>query len=296
MTDGPVTDPAENPATAPHTGERMVTAHGADLCVQTFGDPADPAVLLIHGASASMLWWEAELCERLAAGGRHVIRYDHRDTGRSTNYPAGQPGYAFRDMAEDAVGILDALGVDRAHLVGRSMGGGIAVLAADRHPDRVHTLTLVTTSPGKPGLSPASPGLHAHTSQGGPDVDDPEAVAEFASVGLMRAYSGPSPYWDEDHARAIMREEVGRTLNFGATLANHYALDFGGAEVEFEALDVPTLVVHGSQDPAFPLDHGEWLAGHIPGARLLVLDKAGHEVPEGLWDVFVGAVLEHTAE
>lgn len=290
-----MTGPDPAAASTSDPGERMVAANGAELCVQTFGDPADPAVLLIHGASASMLWWEAELCERLAADGRYVIRYDHRDTGRSTNYPAGQPGYAFRDLAEDAVGILDALGVDRAHLVGRSMGGGIAVLAADRHPDRVQSLTLVTTSPGRPGLSPASPDLHAYTSQGGPDVDDPDAVAEFV-VGLMRVYSGPSPYWDEDHARAIMRQEVARTLNFGATLTNHFVLDFGGAEVDFGTVAAPTLVVHGSQDPAFPLDHGQWLADHIPGARLLVMEKAGHEVPEDLWDVFVEAVLEHTAQ
>lgn len=275
-------------------GERMVTANGVDLCVQTFGDPADPAVLLIHGASASMLWWEAELCERLAAGGRFVIRYDHRDTGRSVNYPAGQPGYAFRDLAEDALGVLDAVGVDRAHLVGRSMGGGIAVLAAARHPERVRSLTLVTTSPGRPGLSPSSPELHAVTSRPGPDVDDRDAVVEYI-VDLMRAYSGPSPYWDEEHARDIMLHEVTRTLNTGATLANHYALDFSDAEVDFGTLAVPTLVLHGEQDPAFPLDHGRWLADHIPGARLVVMEKAGHEVPPMLWDFFVEAVLAQTS-
>ena len=105
----------------------------------------------------------------------------------------------------------------------------------------------------------------------------------------------PGPAEDEDHARAIMRHEVARTLNFGATLTNHFVLDFGGAEVDFGTVAAPTLGVHGSQDPAFPPDHGQWLADHIPGARLLVLDKAGHEVPEGLWDVFVEAVLEHTS-
>jgi pimeloyl-ACP methyl ester carboxylesterase len=275
-------------------GERMVTANGVALCVQTFGDPADPAVLLIHGASASMLWWEAGLCERLAAGGRFVIRYDHRDTGRSVNYPAGRPGYAFRDMPDDALGVLDALGVDRAHLVGRSMGGGIAVLAAARRPERVRSLTLVTTSPGRPELSPASPELHAFTSRPGPDPDDPDAVVEHV-VGLMRVYSGPSPYWDEEHARDIMRREVTRTLNFGATLANHFALDFGGAEADFGRLAVPTLVVHGERDPAFPLDHGQWLAEHIVGARLVVMEKAGHEVPPALWDFFAEAVLRHTS-
>jgi pimeloyl-ACP methyl ester carboxylesterase len=111
----------------------------------------------------------------------------------------------------------------------------------------------------------------------------------------MRVYSGPSPYWDEEHAREIMRHEITRTGDIAATLTNHFALDFSGAEVEFGYLATPTLVVHGGQDPAFPLDHGQYLADHIPGARLIVMDKAGHEVPEPLWDFFVDAVLEHTA-
>jgi pimeloyl-ACP methyl ester carboxylesterase len=104
-------------------GERIIEANGVPLCVETTGDPGDPAVLLIHGASASLLWWDRELCERIAGGGRFVIRYDSRDTGRSVSYPPGRPGYRLTDLADDAIGILDALGVHRAHLVGRSMGG-----------------------------------------------------------------------------------------------------------------------------------------------------------------------------
>src|SRR5258707_1187351 len=111
-------------------GEVLLEANGVELCVETFGDAADPAVLLVHGASASMMWWEEELCRRIAAGGRYVVRFDNRDTGRSVSYPAGRPGYAMRDMAGDAVGILDALGIGRAHLVGRSMAGGIVTVAA----------------------------------------------------------------------------------------------------------------------------------------------------------------------
>src|SRR4051794_38064726 len=103
--------------------ETMIAVNGVELCVQTFGDPSDPTVLLIHGASASMVWWEHRFCAQLAATGRHVIRYDQRDTGRSTSFPVGHPGYSMRDMADDAVGILDALAVDRATVVGTSMGG-----------------------------------------------------------------------------------------------------------------------------------------------------------------------------
>ena len=117
--------------------EQLLPINGVELCVQTFGDDSDPTILLIHGASASMLWWEEELCERLAAGGRHVIRFDNRDTGRSTFSPPGAPDYAHSDLVADAVGILDALGVASAHVVGRSMSGGTALALAVDYPDRV---------------------------------------------------------------------------------------------------------------------------------------------------------------
>src|SRR5262249_39119758 len=124
-----------------------IRSNGVDLCVQTFGNHAAPAILLIAGGASSMDWWHGELCERLTAGGRFVIRYDHRDTGQSVAYPPGEPGYDGRDLVEDAVGLLDALEVDRAHIVGMSMGGAIAQQLALAHPDRVASLTLISTSP-----------------------------------------------------------------------------------------------------------------------------------------------------
>src|SRR5262249_60788737 len=126
---------------------RTFRSNGVDLCVQTLGDNAAPAILLIAGGASSMDWWHDEFCERLAAGGRFVIRYDHRDTGQSVAYSPGEPGYDGRDLVEDAVGLLDALEVDRAHIVGMSMGGAIAQRLALAHPESVATLTLVSTSP-----------------------------------------------------------------------------------------------------------------------------------------------------
>jgi len=136
------------------SNETIVRANGVDLCVQTFGDPGDPAILLIHGAATSMHGWEGEFCERLAAGPRFVIRYDHRDTGRSVNYAPGAPQYTLRDLAADAVALIDVFSLDSAHLVGRSMGGGVAIIASIDFPDRVASLTLIGTSPGGPDLSP----------------------------------------------------------------------------------------------------------------------------------------------
>jgi len=124
-----------------------VRANGVELCVETFGDAADPAILLIAGAQGSMLSWEDEFCERLASGARHVIRYDQRDTGRSVTYEPGKPGYTGRDLVDDAVAILDVLEVERAHVVGISAGGGVGQELGLLYPDRVASLTLISTSP-----------------------------------------------------------------------------------------------------------------------------------------------------
>jgi pimeloyl-ACP methyl ester carboxylesterase len=126
--------------------ERMLQVNGVELCVQTFGDAADPAILLIMGAAASMDHWPEGFCRRLADGGRYVIRYDHRDTGRSTSYEPGKPTYTFSDLVSDAAGVLDALGIERAHMAGMSMGGAIAQTLAIAYPARLASLTLMSTS------------------------------------------------------------------------------------------------------------------------------------------------------
>ncbi len=273
-------------------GERIVEANGVDLCVETFGDAAHPAILLVHGASASMLWWEADLCERIAASGRYVIRFDNRDTGRSVSYPPGRPGYSLRDMVDDAMGILDALGVERAHVAGRSMAGAIVALAAMHHPKRVATMTMISTTPGGAGLPPMSKDFIEYASTG-PDPSDAAAVVEFI-IGLMRVYSGGSPYFDEDAMRTLAELDVARTSNIASCLTNHFVIDFG-EPIRFDKIGAPALVVHGGRDPVFPLPHGEALQKAIPRAELLVLDQAGHELPPPVWNTFVPALVNHTA-
>jgi pimeloyl-ACP methyl ester carboxylesterase len=262
---------------------RMYRINDVDLCVETFGRPTDPAVLLIAGAAASMLWWPAGLCARLAARGRYVIRYDNRDTGRSTAYPPGRPGYAMTDLAADTVGILDALGVDRAHVLGQSWAGGIAVTVAVDHASRVASLTLLSTSTGAAGLPPPTLSRPAE-----PTSDIVEDIVRAA-----RAYSGGSPYFDEDATRALVRADVARTRDVAALLRNHYAMEVD-APVRFADVTVPTLVLHGDLDPVFPLAHGEAVRDAVPGARLVVLRGAGHDLPEALWDDFVAALTGHT--
>jgi pimeloyl-ACP methyl ester carboxylesterase len=277
--------------------EAMVRANGVDLCVETFGDPRAPAILLISGAAASMDWWDAEFCRRIAEGGRLVIRYDHRDTGRSVTYPPGAPGYTGPDLARDAAGLIDALAGGRAHMAGLSMGGGIAQYLAVEYAARVATLTLVSTSPGPASdLPPMADRLRATFADPAPEPDwsDHDAVVEHL-VEEQRPYAGPDTF-DEQHVREIARRVVGRTAGLGSS-GNHWLID-GGEDLRprLGEITAPTLVIHGTEDPSFPPGHGAALAREISGAELLLLDGVGHEPPpRSTWDLVVPALLRHTA-
>jgi pimeloyl-ACP methyl ester carboxylesterase len=278
--------------------ERIVHVNGVDLCVQEFGAPGDPRVLLIGGAAMSMDWWPDELCERLAGGGRRVVRYDLRDTGRSTASPAGRPTYTGQDLEDDAVALI---GDEPAHLVGISMGGGLAQSIALDHPDRVRTLTLLSTSPvNREGadLPPPTPALRAHFAEQGPPPDwtDRDRAID-AMLAELRLYAGGYGV-DEPRTRALVARVYHRTADFAASQTNHWILGADGEPERRPMRDIaaPTLVLHGTDDPLFPIAHGEALARAIPGATLVPLDKVGHEVPPPqAWDVVVDAILRHTA-
>lgn len=273
--------------------EKILSVNGVDICVETFGKPTDPPILLVDGMSASMQWWETALCERIAANDRFVIRYDNRDTGRSTSFPLGKPGYSLTDLAQDALGVLDALGIKRAHIVGRSMGCSIVSIIGLDHPDRVASLTFVSTSPGGADLPPSSPELHNVPDS--PDPADRVAVVDFL-VACSKAYSGGSPHFDETAMRTFIEKDVARTNDVAAMLVNHSAMSFTEpANGGFADIKAPTLVMHGDHDPLFPLPHGEALRQTIPGAEFVVLKGAGHDTPAPVWNVFVSALVRHTS-
>jgi pimeloyl-ACP methyl ester carboxylesterase len=263
--------------------ERTVETRGIRIATESFGRPEDPAVVLVMGATASMLGWPEGLCHALAAQGFHVIRYDHRDTGLSTCWPPGAADYAVEDIAEDLRGVLDALALPRAHLVGMSLGGYIAQMAASRWPDRVAGLTLIGSEPlgwdgpPLPGIAPAF--LDHFGAMADLDWGDPAAVEEFL-VGIERLCAGTGAAFDEAAARARVRAVMVRSDRL-ASAFNHGALglreDWAGA---FRRIDLPVLVIHGAEDPILPLPNGAALAEGIPGARLLVLEGVGHELPE----------------
>ena len=270
----------------------------AELVLETFGEPSDPAVLLIMGAAASMDRWETGFCERLAAAGRYVVRYDNRDTGGSTTYPPGEPGYTADDLVADAIGILDHLGVERATLVGLSMGGGLAQTIAVTHPERVAGLALFSTSPagtGGPELPGMSDALKAvFSGEGDPEPDWSDREAALAHLlEAERPYVGARGL-DEDAVREVIALGYDRTSS-PASANNHFMLD--GTPSAYERLGeiaVPVLVGHGSDDPLFPPAHGDALAAAIPGAALLVLDGVGHELPRSAWDEVLPPLIELT--
>ena len=277
--------------------ERMIDVNGIQLCTEGFGDPADPPVLLIAGLGSSMLWWDDELCQRLSEGERFVIRYDHRDTGRSTSFPPGHPGYDGADLTDDAIGVLDGYGFGSAHVVGVSAGGGIAQeLALDR-PDRVSSLVLISTSPVTPvdrDLPPPTDAFGRVASTAAVDWSDHGSVAEYV-VAYSQVLAGDQRPFDEAWWRAFVRRDLDRTDDV-ASLQNHDLMTHeGGSHPPMSSIAAPTSVLHGTADPVFPLAHGEALADAIPGATLVPLDGAGHGVDRVDVSTIVAAVLDRTA-
>ncbi|HEV8278172.1 MAG TPA: alpha/beta hydrolase [Streptosporangiaceae bacterium] len=290
---------ADSPGEPGEPGERMVRSNGVELCAQALGDAEGPAILLIMGSTASMDWWEDDFCERLAAGRRFVVRYDHRDTGRSVSYQPGAPPYTLRDLAADAVGLLDTFGLARAHLVGMSMGGAIAQLVALDRPGRVTSLTLIATSPagpadpGLPGMSPQTRARFAAIAE--PAWSDRTAVIDYV-VQLARVSAGRSRPFPEAATRELARRALDRTVNVESSMTNHHAMKGDDHWRErLGELTAPALVVHGTDDPVLPYDHGIALAKEIPGAHLLPMEQVGHELPRAVWDVVIPAILWHTS-
>lgn len=297
--------------------ETLVDVPGAQLCTETFGDPADPAILLIGGIMGAMDWWHDDFCRALADGGtgvgeqsrkhggtrgrrpgRYVIRYDHRDTGRSRTGPPGAPSYTGDDLALDPVRLLDALGIGRAHLAGVSMGGGIAQQVAIEHPDRVASLTLISTSPvtrgDGPSLPEPAPEIRAQFDDPPPDPDwgDPDAVVRSLAEA-ERAYAGPG--YDEAAALATARRVVERSID-PAAAANHLLVEGSPVRGTLADVAVPTVVLHGEADPLFPPEHGAALAAAIDGARLVPLPGVGHQYPpRSAWGVVVPEIVAITA-
>jgi pimeloyl-ACP methyl ester carboxylesterase len=278
------------------TEEKFVASGRVHLWTERSGNPGDPAVLLIMGTSAQGIGWPDEVVDTLVAGGRQVIRFDHRDTGRSTCVDFDKQPYALADMAADALAVLDGYDVAAAHIVGASLGGAIAQWLAVHRPERVLTLTAIMTGPlghnagpawarvlagqaPDPGdLPPPSPRFLHHLAE---RVAMPQATrAEQVTAGVetWRVLNGDALPFDEAAARRFVETSYDRATNFAAA-ANH---DRAGRPMTSDRLaplsqiTAPTLVIHGTADPLRPLPHGQALAAQIPCARLETVPGMGH--------------------
>jgi pimeloyl-ACP methyl ester carboxylesterase len=277
---------------------RQIRANGVELHTESFGNPSDPVALLIMGAMASAVWWPEEFCGQFAGRGRYVIRYDQRDTGRSTSYEPGQCSYTVEDLADDAAGVLDAYRIERAHLIGMSLGGFLAQLVALKYARRVLSLTLIAserlaaTDPAMPPIDPRV--LAYHAGAGGLDWSDREAVADY-QVGGWRLLAGSARPFDEAAIREMSHADFDRTPNL-LTAMNHALLT--GGELWFGRLDeiaAPALVIHGTEDPVLGYAHGVALVEALPGATLLTLEGAGHELHRSDWGTMLDAIERHTS-
>ncbi|MCP2637653.1 alpha/beta fold hydrolase [Microbacterium sp. HD4P20] len=258
----------------------------ATLVAEIMGASADPPVLLIAGTSCTRDWWPPEFCRQLAASHCRVIRYDQRDTGESSLWPVGEPGYTLEDLMGDAVAILDFFGYERSHVVGFSQGGWVAQLLALEHPHRVSSMTLISSrstdhGPADPDLPEVSDGLLAAWGTiSEPDWDDEAAVIDYY-VENERILAGDE--FDADAARQICARAVARSVD-ARTAGNHpYMQKIPRWRERLSEIQVPTTVFHGALDPLFPLENGSALAREMPGASFTVLDGIGHEFPKRAW-------------
>ena len=273
----------------------MIDANGIELCTEPFGPPSDPPILLVMGSGASMRWWPEGFCSMLADGGRFVIRYDHRDTGRSVASEFERPGYTGADLVDDAAGVLDAYGIEAAHVVGLSAGGGIAQHLVLDHPGRVRSLVLISTSFAVGGggeLPPPTDAFGRFMATATVDWSDRDSVIDYL-VEYLRLLTGRS--FDEAAARDLARRDVERARDF-ASMHNHDVLVGDDREHgPMSSIRAPTLVIHGTADPMFPIEHGKALAAAIPGARLLALEGGGHGIDPPDWAPAARAILDATA-
>ena len=292
-----------------HSPPRTVASNGLQLCVETFGDPESEPIVLVMGLGAQMIQWDDDFCAQLAERGFWVIRFDNRDVGKSTSLSGGtrlgvtellkhrffgsavDAPYRLHDMAEDLVGLIQALGLESAHVVGVSMGGMIAQEAALTHPERVRSLTSIMSTTGDPKLPGPTRAVQALLFKAPPKTRA-EYVRHFLhNWQVMRVGSFPE---DDTRDLALAERSFDRGLNpagvgrqFRAILAS------GSRKDRLASLRVPTLVIHGTVDPLIRPEAGKATAAAIPGAKLLLIEGMGHAIPTPMWKTVLDAIAAH---
>jgi pimeloyl-ACP methyl ester carboxylesterase len=279
--------------------------NGITRCYETFGDPSAPPVVLIMGLGTQMIAWDTRFCEDLAGRGFFVVRFDNRDTGRSTRLDGapvpklheialrriGRPAYKLADMALDTVGLMDALGIERAHVVGVSMGGMIAQTVAARHPGRVRSLTSIMSNTG--ARFTGQPALKTYPVLLGSSPTDREGFIEHGARtwGIIG-----SPGFERDELE--LREMIALSFDRGASPAGTARqlgaiIASGDRRRELRGVQAPTLVIHGEADKLVSPSGGRATAKAIDGARLITIPGMGHDLPKAAWPQIIGAIAQH---
>ena len=298
-------------ATVARTAPERARANGIELCWDSFGDAGAPPLLLIMGLASQMIAWPDEFCALVAERGFRVVRFDNRDIGLSTRFDsAGVPDigaaltaslqgkpvdapYRLSDMAADAFGLLDALGIGRAHVVGASMGGAIAQTMAIERPERLLTLTSIMATTGEPGLPPPTPEAMGVLLKPPVTTLDGYIRSYVETWKVLRAGSFPEDEaLDRERAEAVFARGLnpaGVARQLAAILAS------GSRKAALRSVRVPTLVLHGDADPLVPLACGVDTAESVPGARLAVIPGMGHALPISFWKRIVEEIATHAA-
>jgi pimeloyl-ACP methyl ester carboxylesterase len=289
----------------------IARSNGIEIEYEVIGPPGNRPLLLVMGLGTQMIHWDDELCAHLVARGHRVIRFDNRDVGYSTKLDGNGPPnvlaamagasrgaavdapYRLSDMAADAAGLLDALEIESAHVVGASLGGMIAQTLALEHPARVRTLTSMMSTTGHPDLPTATPEAAAVLFQ--PAPPDREGNIERA-VRVFRTIGSPGFPFDEGRVRERAARAYDRCFHPAGVARQMIAIVASGSRRDaLRGLRTPTLVVHGADDPLIPLACGLDTAETIPGAELLIVEGMGHDLPRAVWPRLVDAVTQLTS-
>lgn len=288
-----------------HTSEAIVHANDIDIAYDTFGDRSDPPMVLIMGLSSQMVIWDDEFCRRLAGRGYWVVRFDNRDVGRSSKLDfLGMPDfkallsgsplsaiYTLGDMARDTLGLMDALGIDSAHIAGVSMGGMIAQVLAISHAHRVRTLTVIMSTTGNPLLPHPRP--EAMKVLYRPFPTEEKAYIEYF-IEMWQVLSGDKLPFERERVERLAHLTFERGVYPTGSGRQIAAVISSGSRKEMLAsVTAPTLVIHGSEDPLLQVECGIDVAESIPGAELKIIQGMGHALSESVWDEIIDAMDRH---
>lgn len=275
--------------------EKIIKTNSIELCTESFGKESDPAILLVAGATVSMLYWDAEFCGKLAGKGYFVIRYDNRDVGKSTYYEPGTTPYNIVDLTEDAIAILDEYNIDKAHFVGMSLGGLISQIAALKYADRVGSLTLISTGPWGDSDPPIPEMdtriLDFHGKSGEVDWTNEESVVDYMLEGFVLMVGRKK--FEDKRIEKYIRAEFNRAKNY-VSMFNHAALQ-GGEEYwnRLGAIHHPTLIIQGTDDGIWHYNNAAILLEQIENSTLITLEGTGHELHVEDWDTIIDGIGKH---